>query len=107
MNEEELVEKIGISISRELDDFLNYMSEKIGESKSRLIEKYIQENQYVRDEFKQYKLKHARMCPDCNKRFTKGDIRIYLPKNESVLHLRCWSKKAGKIIEKYPLHDHV
>lgn len=107
MNEEEMISKIGISISRELDEFLSYESTKSGESKSRLIEKFIYENQYVREEFRDYRLKHVTVCSDCNKRFNKGDIRIYSPKQDVVIHLDCWSTKAGGVIEKYPLHDHM
>ncbi|MEI6243323.1 MAG: hypothetical protein WCP39_07995 [Chlamydiota bacterium] len=99
-----MVNKIAISISRQLDVALAKLSENRAISKSRLIEVCLRENPDIVREISNYQLKEATVCKICNDPFTAQDIKIDTPKY-GVICKECWSDKAGDLVVSKSITD--
>jgi hypothetical protein len=99
-----MVNKIAISISKELDIALKKLSEDRTISRSRLIEICLRENPDILREIATYQLKEATVCALCNDLFEKDDIKIDTPKY-GVICKECWSDKMGDLVVSKPITD--
>lgn len=99
-----MVNKIAISISRELDIALKKLSEDRTISRSRLIEICLRENPDILREINNYQLKEANVCELCKDPFKPDDIRIDTPKY-GIICKECWSEKMGDLVVSKPITD--
>ena len=99
-----MVNKIAISISKELNTALRRMSEDKTMSKSRLIETCLRENPKILEEINNYQLKEATTCALCKDSLTSNDVKIDTPKY-GVICKFCWSDKAGDMVVSKPITD--
>jgi hypothetical protein len=92
-----MVNKIAISISKELDNALSKLSTDKTLSKSRLIENCLRENPEIMKTINTYELKNATVCELCHDKFTAEDIKIDTPKY-GVICKECWSNRAATLV---------
>ncbi|MCL2643054.1 MAG: hypothetical protein FWD52_06055 [Candidatus Bathyarchaeota archaeon] len=99
-----MVNKIAISISKELDNALSKISTDKTMSKSRLIEICLRENPEIIKTINSYELKNAALCELCQDKFTAEDIKIDTPKY-GVICKECWSNRAATLAISKPIAD--
>jgi hypothetical protein len=99
-----VVNKIAISISKELDDALKKMSQDRTISRSRLIETCLRQNPDILREINNYQLKGATVCDLCTSPFKPDDIKVDTPKY-GVICKECWSDKMGELVVSKPITD--
>jgi hypothetical protein len=99
-----MVNKIAISISKELDNALKKLSVDRTISRSRLIEVCLRENPDILREINNYQLKEADICELCKDPFKPDDIKIDTPKY-GVICKKCWSDKMGELVVSKPITD--
>jgi superfamily II helicase len=99
-----MVNKIAISISKELDTALSKISADKTLSKSRLIEICLRENPEIMKTINSYELKNATVCELCQDKFTAEDIKIDTPKY-GVICKECWSNRAATLAISKPIAD--
>jgi hypothetical protein len=99
-----MVNKIAISISKELDIALNKLAADRDLPKSRLIEICLRDNPEIAATIKSYVLKDKVICEICQEKFAIGDIKIDTPAYGVICKI-CWANKAGTILIKHPIAD--
>jgi superfamily II helicase len=99
-----MVNKIAISISKELDNALSKLSTDKTLSKSRLIENCLRENPEIMKTINNYELKNATVCELCHDKFTAEDIKIDTPKY-GIICKGCWSNRAATLAISKPITD--
>ena len=99
-----MVNKIAISISKELDLALSKLSTDKTVSKSRLIETCLRENPEIVKAINNYQIRTATVCELCHGSFKAEDIKIDTPKY-GVICKDCWSDKMGELVTSKPITD--
>jgi hypothetical protein len=99
-----MVNKIAISLSKELDTALKKLSADRTISKSRLIEVCLRENPDILREINNYQLKEANICELCKEPFKADDIKVDTPKY-GVICKDCWADKMGELTASKPISD--
>lgn len=99
-----MVNKIAISISKELDIALSNLSTNRTVSKSRLIEICLRENPEIVKAINNYQLKSVNACELCQEVFKLNDIKVDTPKY-GIICKECWSDKMGELVTAKPITD--
>jgi len=102
MEKRKMVQKIAISISKELDTALSKLSTDRDLPKSRLIEICLRENPEIEKVIKNYSLKSETLCAICQEKFMVDDIKIDTPAY-GVICKDCWANKAGALVTDHPI----
>ena len=99
-----MVQKIAISISKELDTALSKLSIDRDLPKSRLIEICLRENPEIEKAIKSYSLKSETSCAICHEKFVADAIKIDTPAY-GVICKDCWANKAGALVIDHPIYE--
>ena len=98
-----MVAKLGVSVTEEVNRVLDLLAEESSLAKSRLIDNLLREHPRVRQKLAEIMVTILH-CSQCNAPLTSKDVKIDTPKY-GTLCLRCWSSKAGRIVEYHPVSD--
>jgi hypothetical protein len=99
-----MVQKIAISISKELNSALTELSTDRDLPKSRLIEICLRENPEIVKAINSYALKSKTVCNICREKIAAGAIKIDTPAY-GVICKDCWTTEAGALVIQHPIAD--